>query len=107
MRKIFPEGKWPSQAQLSSLSFDPDGFSWWLQDDKTAPMGATIHVVVRSHDRGGSPVIRTAGMIPLKHVTYENPGVAVAVMAGEYSRHTVPTLHDAYELIKSSWALSL
>lgn len=107
MDRIFPEGKWPSQAQLSTLEFSPDGFAHWFQYDHTQPEGVVVHVVARSHDRGGRPCIRTAGVIPVTHPTIENRGVPVAVMAGEYSHHIVPSMYDAYKLIKSEWALNL
>lgn len=107
MSKLYKEGRYPTAAELASLEFDGDGFSYWLGQDRTVPTGIMFHIVTKSHDAAGRPCVRTAGLIPYKQVSVEDRGVSCLSMAGEYTHHNVPSLYDAYRLIKTEWALSL
>lgn len=106
LRKIFCEGCYPSQTQLHALPCDEHGFAWYLQHSPMSRTGVVANVVVRTFDSMGKPVMKLAGVVEVITPTVDTKGVNVTITCGRIVSAVTPTMWEAYELIKTHWALN-
>ena len=106
IRRILPEGKFPSERELQKLEPDESGFSWYLQKSSQVPSGVTANIVKQSHNSQGRPCFKLAGLVEVKEPSIDNSGIEVLLTAGRYQRVVVPTMWDAYALIRANWELN-
>ena len=106
IRRILPEGKFPSETELQKLEPDSSGFSWYLQKSSQVPSGVTANIVRRTHNSQGRPCFKLAGLVEVKTPSVNDKGIEVLLTAGRYQRVVVPTMWDAYALVKANWELN-
>lgn len=107
--KILHAGATPSQRELSALEFDANGFAHYLQYvGLYAPKDDSIlaHVVARTRTPMGNACIKHAGSVEIKSASPNNHGVNVYITSGEFQKVLANNVSDAYELIKTHWALN-
>lgn len=106
IKTILSEGSFPSDRELARLDFDTSGYSWYLQKCSRVPSGVTANIVKCAHNSQGRPCFKLAGCVEVKQPTVTDKGVAVLIMSGKHWETTVPTMWDAYCLVRSNWELN-